>query len=87
MEHKNFERMTVSALKNLARERGIHRYSKLNRAELIDQLKNPSPLEYTRDQLRQMARERGLQGYYNLPKNELPQRLMRTWRPHIGSTH
>ena len=53
----------------------IRGYSKLNRAELIEQLKNPRPLEYTRAQLRQMARERGLRGYYSLPKNELLQRL------------
>ena len=75
MEYNNYEQMTVSSLKNLARERSIRGYSKLNKAELIKQLKNPPPLEYTRAQLRQLAREMGIRGYYNLSKNELLQRL------------
>ena len=96
MERNNYEQMTVSVLKNLAREMGkthhsrlnkaglikklkeqipprkptreelrekgkklkIRGYSKVNKAELIEQLKNPRPLEYTRAQLEQMARER-----------------------------
>ena len=37
MEH-NYERMTVPTLKNLARERGITRYSRLRKSELIRKL-------------------------------------------------
>ena len=96
MEYNTYEQMTVSLLKNLAREGGkrdalglinlsllkklreptlpreptrkeprekardlkIRRYSKLNKNELMEQLENPRPLEYTRVQLRQLARER-----------------------------
>ena len=93
MERNNYEQMTVSVLKQLARTRGktrhcrlnkaglnknlseptpprkptredlrgklnIRGYSKLNKAELIVQLKHPRPLEYTRAQLGQLARER-----------------------------
>ena len=47
----------------------------LNKAELVEQLENPRPLDYTRAQLRQQARERGIRGYYNLSKAELLQRL------------
>ena len=35
MEHNNYEQMTVPVLKNLARERGKTRYSRLNKAGLI----------------------------------------------------
>ena len=42
---------------------------------MIKHLRNPPPLEYTRDQLRQLARERGLGGYSRLNKIELLQRL------------
>ena len=35
MEYNNYEQMTVSSLKNLARERGKTRYSRLNKSELI----------------------------------------------------
>ena len=75
MEYNNYEQMTVSSLKNLARERSIQGYSQLNRADLIEQLKNPPPPEYTTAQLRQLARERGIRGYSRLIKTELLQRL------------
>ena len=75
MENNNYEQMTISSLKNLARERGLRRYSRLNKSGLIKQLRNPPPLEYTRAQLRQLARERGLWGYSRLRKSELLQRL------------
>ena len=77
MENNNYQQMIVSTLKNLTRERerGLRGYSGLRKAELIEQLRNPTPLEYTRAQLTQLARERGLRGYYRLNKAELPQRL------------
>ena len=44
MEHNsNYEQMTVSSLNNLARERGITRYSRLNKSELIKKLRGPTP--------------------------------------------
>ena len=42
---------------------------------MIEQLRNPPPLEYTRAQLIQLARERGLRGYSRLRKSQLLQRL------------
>ena len=41
MEHINYEQMTVPTLKNLARERGITRYSRLRKSELIKKLREP----------------------------------------------
>ena len=58
MENNNYEQMIVSTLKNLVRERGLRGYSRLRKAELIEQLRNPTPLEYTKAQLIQLARER-----------------------------
>ena len=55
---ENFIQMNVSTLKNLARERRLRGYSKLRKSELIEQIKNPPPLEYTGTQLRQLTRER-----------------------------
>ena len=75
MENNNYEQMIVSTLKNLARERGLRGYSRLRKAELIEQLRNPAPLEYTKAQLIQLARERGLRGYSRLRKAELIRRL------------
>ena len=75
MENNNYEQMIVSTLKNLARERRLRGYSRLRKAELIEQLRNPTPLEYTKAQLIQLARERGLRGYSRLNKAELLQRL------------
>ena len=43
MEYNNYEKMTVSSLKNLARERGLREYSRLNRSELIKKLREPTP--------------------------------------------
>ena len=42
---------------------------------MIEQLRNPTPLEYTKAQLIQLARERGLRGYSRLNKAELLHRL------------
>ena len=39
MERNNYEQMTVPELKNLARERGITRYSRLRKSELIRRLR------------------------------------------------
>ena len=72
---ENYKRMNVLTLKNLARERGLRGYSTLRKAELIEQLINPPPPEYTRAQLIQLARERGLRGYSRLRKSQLLQRL------------
>ena len=55
---ENYKQMKVSTLKNLARERGLRRYSRLRKSELIEQIKTPPPPEYTRTQLRHLARER-----------------------------
>ena len=41
MENNNYEQMTVSSLKNLARERGITRYSSFRKSELIKKLREP----------------------------------------------
>ena len=41
MERNNYEQMTVPELKNLARERGITRYSRLRKSELIRRLREP----------------------------------------------
>ena len=69
MEYDNYEQMTVLALKNLARERGKTRYSKLSKSELIKKLREPTPpREPTREVLRQLAIERGIQGYAGLIK-------------------
>ena len=76
--------MTVSSLKNLARERGLRGYYKLKKSELIEQIRNPPPLEYTSAQLRQLARKRGLRGYPRLKKADLLQRLRVTFRDLIG---
>ena len=72
---ENYKRMNVLTLKYLARERGLRGDSTLRKAELIEQLRNPPPLEYTRAQLIQLARERGLRGYSRLRKSQLLQRL------------
>ena len=72
---ENYNRMNVLTLKNLARERGLRGYSTLTKAELIEQLRNPPPQQYTRAQLIQLAKERGLRGYSRLRKSQLLQRL------------
>ena len=41
MEHNNYEQMTVPTLKNLARERGLRRHSRLRKSELIQRLRAP----------------------------------------------
>ena len=45
MEHNNYERMTVPTLKNLVRERGITRYSRLKKSELIRKLREQPILD------------------------------------------
>ena len=71
----NLHFLNVKSLKNIARERGLRGFSRLRKAELIEPIRNPPPLEYTKAQLIQMSRERGLRGYSRLRKSELLQRL------------
>ena len=83
---ENYEQMIVPTLKHLARERGLRRYCRLRKSELIRKLREPiAPREPTRDELRQLARERGLRGYYRLRKSQLLQRLkaLRAYRDQI----
>ena len=49
MERKNYEQMTVPGLKNLARERGLTRYSRLRKSELIRRLREQPILEWGND--------------------------------------
>ena len=49
MERNNYERMTLPELKNLARERGLTRYSRLRKSELIRRLREQSILEWDND--------------------------------------
>ena len=76
MENNNYEQMIIPTLKNLARERGLRGYSRLNKSEFIRKLREPTPpREHTRAQLIQLAREKGLRGYSRLRKSQLLQRL------------
>ena len=50
MEHNNYDRMTVPTLKNLARERGITRYSRLRKSELIRKLREQPILDRNIDE-------------------------------------
>ena len=45
---ENYKQMKFSTLKNLARERGLRRYSKHRKSELTELIKNPPPPEYTK---------------------------------------
>ena len=45
MEHNNYEQMTVPTFKNLARERGITRYSRLRKSDLIKNLREQPILD------------------------------------------
>ena len=72
---ENFNKMKVTELKDLAKERGIRGYYSLRKSELIEKIKNPPPLEYSRAQLIQLAKERGLTKFYQLRKAELIQKL------------
>ena len=73
---ENYKRMKIPTLKNLARERGLHEYSRLKKSELIKKLREPIQFrDRTRTQLIQLARERGLTRYHSLKKAELIQRL------------
>ena len=49
MERNNYEQMMVPILKNLARERGITRYSRLRKSELIRRLREQPILEWGND--------------------------------------
>ena len=49
MERNNYERMTLQELKNLARERGLTRYSRLRKSELVRRLREQSILEWDND--------------------------------------
>ena len=49
MERNNYEQLTVPELKNLARERGLTRYSRLRKSELIRRLREQSILEWGND--------------------------------------
>ena len=59
MENNNYEQMIIPKLKNLARERSLRRYSRLNKSEVIRKLREPTrPRDHTTAQLIQLARER-----------------------------
>ena len=49
MERNNYERMTLPGLKDLARERGLTRYSRLRKSELIRRLREQPILEWGND--------------------------------------
>ena len=49
MERNNYEQMTLPGLKNLARERGLTRYSRLRKSELIRMLREQPILEWDND--------------------------------------
>ena len=49
MERNNYEQMTLPELKNLARERGLSRYSRLRKSELIRRLREQPILEWDND--------------------------------------
>ena len=49
MERNNYEQMTLPGLKNLARERGLTRYSRLRKSELIRRLREQPILEWGND--------------------------------------
>ena len=49
MERNNYEQMTLPGLKNLARERGLSRYSRLRKSELIRRLREQPILEWAND--------------------------------------
>ena len=49
MERNNYEQMTLPGLKNLARERGLSRYSRLRKSELIRRLREQPILEWDND--------------------------------------
>ena len=49
MERNNYERMTLQGLKNLARERGLSRRSRLRKSELIRRLREQPILEWDND--------------------------------------
>ena len=76
MERNNYEQMTVSVLKNLARGRGKTRYCRLNKSWLIQKLREPTPpREPTRKELREKAKNLKIRGYSKLNKDELIKQL------------
>ena len=76
MERNNYEQITVLRLKNLAKERGKTRYSRLNKSKLIKKLREPTPpREPTREELREQARRLKICGYSKLNRAELMKQL------------
>ena len=49
MERNNYEQLTLPVLKNLARDRGLSRYSRLRKSELIRRLREQPILEWDND--------------------------------------
>ena len=49
MDRNNYERMTLPELKNLARDRGLTRYSRLRKSELVRRLREQPILEWGND--------------------------------------
>ena len=49
MERNNYEQMTLPELKNLARRRGLSRYSRLRKSELVRRLREQPILEWDND--------------------------------------
>ena len=46
MERNNYEQMTLPELKNISRERGLSRYSRLRKSELIRRLREQPILDW-----------------------------------------
>ena len=67
MERNNYEQMTVSVLKNIARQMGKTRYSRFYKAGLIKKPREPTPpRKPTRKQLREKAKKLQIRGYLSL---------------------
>ena len=74
---ENYKQMKVSTLKNLARERGLRRYSRLRKSELIELIKKPSSARKHKNPVKTNGeRERGLRRYSRLRKYQLLQKLV-----------
>ena len=79
---------TIPQLRNLAKERGLRGYSKLQKAELLEFIRKNAPRDfddleyYTRPKLVKLAKEMGIKGFYKLKDFELIY-LIRRLRPKI----